>query len=203
MFAALRKLMSTAAAPSPAASTARIREICDWYGSVIAEENAYFSAADKAIEDSRKAAQIRADKLATTLRDGIPTAEDFAALAETRQLLDNMRTLSVQSPFWSRAQAVTRRQGMNPEAKANAIELVGLARAFIEKPLADAIKADAELTEKLEAKEPVCTRRQRDLAEISDSITLTASELVSTADTPQWWAPLSGLVAGLETELAR
>jgi len=188
---------------NPTATTARIKEICDWHNAVLAEENAYFAAAAAAVEGSRKAAQIRADKLATKLHDGIPTPEDFTALAETRQLLDTMRELSGAAPFWSRRDAATRRESMHPEAKATATELVQLARSFIDKPLADAVKADAELTEKLEAKEPVCTRRQRELSEISDSITQTAEQLVSTSDTPRFWQPLSGLVAGLEKELAQ
>ena len=196
MIAAIKKLMS-----KPTAT--RIKEICDWHNAVIAVENAYFAAAGAAMEDSRKAAQSRADQLATTLRDGTPTAEAWTALAETRQLLATMRELGGQAPFWSRRDITYRRESLHPEAKDTATELVTLARSFIEKPLADAIKEDLALTEKLEARESVVTRRQRELAEISDSITMTAVALSNGSDSPQWWAPLSGLIAGLDKEIAR
>ena len=178
--------------------TARIIEICQQHNAVLAEENAYFSAADAAVEDSRKTAQIRADQLATKLRDSIPTAEDFAALAETRQLLANMRELSGQAPFWNRGQSAIRRACLHPEAKATATEIVSLARDFIAPRLAEARKADEKHTRDLDAREPIVSGATRKLESVLKSADLCQEWLAEDSDNGRFWQPFSGLCALLE-----
>ena len=197
MLQALKNLIMPTPTP-PTIDTAEIKDICDTYRHILAEEERYYLACAECFAEVAKS-NDRLGVLRAELRIN-PDPAKWLKLAHEASLHDSLFAQNLQSPFEDRRQRLPMRSVRHPEAKDNARKLVAFARQWEAPKLAECQAADAKLTKELDAMDPVVSGSTRKILSLLTTCDLLEEQLSNKFDDDrcELWHPYGSLVAALE-----
>lgn len=177
--------------------------ICSWYRAVCQKEEDYYAAAQKCIMFSR-AVDAECVQLQSQL-NATPDVDMFVELARKTALAASLRDLSLNAPFNSRQYRLAHRAALNPGSVERISDLLTWSENYAKPRLEAAQKADAELTKKLDAKDPIVSGPTRRITRILDGVDLVREKLnaFEADDRGDFWVPFQSVVAVVEEILAR